>query len=66
MLVMRKLAEDGMTMVVVTHELSFAREVAHRAILMADGQIIEQGDPATLFQSPKELRTRQFLQAVST
>ncbi len=65
LLVMKKLAMDGMTMVVVTHELSFAREVAHRAILMADGNIVEEADPVTLFNSPKEQRTRQFLQAVS-
>lgn len=63
--VMRQLAEDGMTMVVVTHELGFARDVAHRAILMADGHIVEEGDPFSLFASPKKDRTRQFLKAVS-
>lgn len=62
--VMRDLAEAGMTMIIVTHELGFAREVAHRAVLMANGGIIEQGRPEALFNSPKEERTKQFLKAI--
>ncbi len=59
--VMERLANEGMTMLVVTHELHFARDVAHRVILMADGQWAEEGPPAELFTNPKEERTRQFL-----
>jgi polar amino acid transport system ATP-binding protein len=59
--VMRKLARDGMTMVVVTHEMGFAREVADRIVFMADGVIVEQGPPDVFFTSPREERTRQFL-----
>jgi ABC-type polar amino acid transport system ATPase subunit len=59
--VMERLADEGMTMLVVTHELHFARDVAHRVILMADGQWAEEGPPAELFTNPKEERTRQFL-----
>ena len=59
--VMERLANEGMTMVVVTHELHFARDVADRAILMADGVWAEMGPPAELFTNPKEERTRQFL-----
>lgn len=62
--VMKKLAAEGMTMVVVTHEMGFARDVADRVILMADGMIVEQGDPDELFGNPKELRTQEFLRAV--
>ncbi len=59
--VMERLANQGMTMVVVTHELHFARDVADRVILMADGVWAEMGPPAELFTNPKEERTRQFL-----
>lgn len=59
--VMRQLAEDGMTMVVVTHEMGFAREVADHVVFMADGMVVEQGKPAEIFQSPKNERTRSFL-----
>jgi ABC-type polar amino acid transport system ATPase subunit len=59
--VMERLANEGMTMIVVTHELHFARDVADRVILMADGVWAEQGPPAELFTNPKEERTRQFL-----
>jgi ABC-type polar amino acid transport system ATPase subunit len=59
--VMEKLADQGMTMVVVTHELHFARDVADRVILMAEGVWVEQGPPNELFTNPKEERTRQFL-----
>jgi ABC-type polar amino acid transport system ATPase subunit len=59
--VMERLANEGMTMVVVTHELHFARDVADRVILMADGVWAEIAPPAELFTNPKEERTRQFL-----
>jgi polar amino acid transport system ATP-binding protein len=59
--VMRQLAEEGMTMVVVTHEMGFAREVGSRVVFMDDGRIIEQGPPAELFANPREERTRAFL-----
>jgi ABC-type polar amino acid transport system ATPase subunit len=59
--VMERLADDGMTMVVVTHEIHFARDVADRVILMADGIWAEIGPPSQLFTNPKEERTRQFL-----
>jgi cystine transport system ATP-binding protein len=60
--VMKELALEGMTMVVVTHEMGFAREVADEIIFMDQGVIVERGTPAELFHSPKEERTRQFLQ----
>lgn len=59
--VMERLANEGMTMVVVTHELHFARDVADRVILMSDGTWAEMGPPEELFTNPKEERTRQFL-----
>ena len=59
--VMRSLAESGMTMVVVSHEVGFAREVADRIILMDGGTLIESGTPTEFFQNPREERTRQFL-----
>ncbi|MCP4714513.1 MAG: amino acid ABC transporter ATP-binding protein, partial [Deltaproteobacteria bacterium] len=59
--VMERLVDEGMTMVVVTHELHFARDVADRVILMADGVWAEIGPPDQLFTNPKEERTRQFL-----
>jgi ABC-type polar amino acid transport system ATPase subunit len=62
--VMKNLASEGMTMVVVTHEMNFAREVADRVIVMADGGIIEDGAPEDIFSSPKEERTKQFLRSV--
>ena len=62
--VMRELAAEGMTMIVVTHEMGFAREVADRVIFMADGAIIEEGKPAELFDDPKEERTKSFLEKV--
>lgn len=61
---MKELAEDGMTMVVVTHEMGFAREVANRVLFMDDGRVIEQGTPEQIFTSPKNERTQQFLQCV--
>ena len=62
--VMKELAEDGMTMVVVTHEMGFAREVATRVLFMDGGGIIEQGTPAEIFTAPKEARTKDFLSKV--
>lgn len=59
--VMRKLAEDGMTMVVVTHEMGFAREVADRVIFMEGGVIVEEGTPTEVFDHPKHERTKDFL-----
>jgi polar amino acid transport system ATP-binding protein len=61
---MRRLAAQGMTMIVVTHELSFAREVADRAIMMADGQIIEDAPPAQFFSNPGHPRTQAFLSRI--
>ena len=60
----RKLAEEGMTMVIVTHEMGFAREVADRVLFMDGGIIAEEGAPAELFDSPQNPRTKQFLNAV--
>ena len=59
--VIRQLAEEHMTMVIVTHEMSFARDVADRVIFMDGGVIVEQGDPKDVISNPKEERTRQFL-----
>ena len=62
--VMKELAREGMTMVVVTHEMGFAKEVATDVIFMAEGEIVEQGTPKELFESPKEERTQNFLKKV--
>lgn len=62
--VMKQLAADGMTMVVVTHEMGFAREVADRVIFMDDGYIVEEGTPEEIFSNPKEERTISFLNKV--
>jgi polar amino acid transport system ATP-binding protein len=62
--VMRDLASSGMTMVVVTHELGFARDVATRVLFMDKGQIVETGDPATVLSNPSQARTREFISAV--
>ncbi len=62
--VMRELADEGMTMIVVTHEMGFASEVADRVIFMADGAIVEEGTPSELFDHPKEERTKNFLNKV--
>ncbi len=59
--VMKDLAREGMTMVCVTHEMGFAREVADRVIFLADGQIVEEGTPAEFFANPREERTKKFL-----
>ncbi|MFC4139991.1 MULTISPECIES: amino acid ABC transporter ATP-binding protein [unclassified Microbacterium] len=62
--VMRQLADEGMTMLVVTHEMGFAREVGSRLIFMADGNIVEQGDPREVLANPQEQRTKDFLSRV--
>jgi ABC-type polar amino acid transport system ATPase subunit len=62
--VMKKLAEEGMTMVVVTHEMGFAREVADRVLFMADGVIVEEGPPRQIFEDPRHERTRAFLSKI--
>ena len=61
---MKKLAEEGMTMVVVTHEMGFAREVADRVIFMCDGKIAEEGTPEEIFSNPQNPRTKQFLDSI--
>jgi len=62
--VMRELARSGMTMIVVTHEMGFAREVADRVVFMADGEIVEVGTPEHFFESPDEERTKLFLRQI--
>ncbi len=62
--VMRKLAEDGMTMLVVTHEMSFARNVSSKVMLIEDGHIVESGPSKTFFANPKEERTKAFLRSI--
>ena len=62
--VMKELAQEGMTMVVVTHEMGFAREVGDRVLFMADGKIVEQNTPAEIFSHPREERTKAFLSKV--
>ena len=64
--VMRRLADDGMTMAVVTHEMQFAREVGDRVIFMDGGQIVEQGAPADVLLNPQQPRTQQFLKRLRT
>ena len=62
--VIRNLAEGGMTMLVVTHEVRFARDVADRIVFMDEGVIVEEGTPKTVLDQPREQRTRQFLRIV--
>jgi general L-amino acid transport system ATP-binding protein len=62
--VMKDLARDGMTMIVVTHEMGFAKEVADRVVFMADGQIVEEGTPEHFFVDPREERTKLFLSQI--
>ena len=64
--VMKNLAEAGMTMLVVTHEMAFARDVSNRVIFMSDGRIEEDGDPKTIFTNPKSARTKDFLSRFSS
>lgn len=63
--VMQELAEDKMTMVVVTHEMGFAREVANKVLFMNDGVILEEGTPEDIFEHPKHERTREFLRSIT-
>jgi polar amino acid transport system ATP-binding protein len=60
--VIRELAEGGMTMVIATHEMAFARDIAHRICFLDEGVILEEGDPRTIFTAPREERTRRFLE----
>ncbi|WP_157090420.1 ATP-binding cassette domain-containing protein, partial [Polaromonas jejuensis] len=62
--VMQALAEEGMTMVVVTHEMGFARQVADRVLFIDEGLVVEEGSPADIFDRPREERTRRFLSKV--
>ena len=59
--VMRELADEGMTMIVVTHEMGFAKEVSSHVVFMADGNVVEEGSSRDFFDNPKEVRTREFL-----
>jgi general L-amino acid transport system ATP-binding protein len=61
---MKELAQDGMTMIVVTHEMGFAREVADRVVFMDKGEIVEVGTPSEIFDNPKEKRTKKFLSQI--
>jgi ABC-type polar amino acid transport system ATPase subunit len=60
--VMKRLAHEGMTMLVVTHEMGFAREAAHRVVVMAEGELIEQGEPESFFRSPKDPRAKALIE----
>lgn len=62
--VIRSIAKDGMTMIIVTHEMNFAREVSNQVAFFDEGKILEQGMPQELFLNTKEERTRQFLQRI--
>lgn len=62
--VIRKIAEEGITMIIVTHEMSFAQEVANHVVFMDQGFIVEEGKPQDLFNNPKEERTKQFLRRI--
>ena len=57
----KKLTKEGITLIIVTHEMAFAKEISDRIIFMADGQIIEQGTPSEIFENPKVQRTKEFL-----
>jgi polar amino acid transport system ATP-binding protein len=62
--VMEELAHEGMTMIVVTHEMGFARVAADRVVMMDDGRIIEEGTPGQIFDGPVQARTQQFLSKI--
>ncbi len=66
LMVMKQLAADGMTMLVVTHEMNFARNVSNKVIFMEDGYVVESGDSREFFENPKEDRTKEFLQKINT
>jgi general L-amino acid transport system ATP-binding protein len=61
---MRTLADEGMTMICVTHEMGFARQVAHRVVFMDEGRIVEQGDPESMYSRPQHPRTQAFLKQI--
>jgi len=61
---MKELAHEGMTMVVVTHEMGFAREVGNRVLFMADGKLVEEGTPEDIFEHPQSERLQDFLSKV--
>ena len=63
--VMQELAREGMTMVVVTHEVRFARQVASRVVLMAEGEVVEIAPPERFFSAPQHERTKQFLSQIA-
>jgi cystine transport system ATP-binding protein/L-cystine transport system ATP-binding protein len=62
--VMRQLAREGMTMLVVTHEMNFAQHVSNRVIFMENGEIVEEGEAGAFFENPREERTRAFLRSI--
>lgn len=62
--IMRKLADTGVTMIIVTHEMQFARQVSDRVIFMEDGRIVEEGTPEQVFDAPEQQRTKEFLNAI--
>jgi polar amino acid transport system ATP-binding protein len=62
--VVRELAAGGMTMIIATHEMGFARDIAHRVCFLDDGRIVEEGPPQEMFSEPREARTRQFLERI--
>jgi polar amino acid transport system ATP-binding protein len=62
--VVRELAGEGMTMVIATHEMGFARDVAHRIVFLDEGRIVEEGPPEQIFRRPVQPRTREFLQRI--
>ncbi len=64
--VMRQLAEEGMTMLVVTHEMQFARDIADRVLFFDEGRVAESGPPEQIFSDPQRERTREFLSKVTT
>ena len=63
--IMRTLANSGVTMIIVTHEMQFARQVSDRVIFMEEGKIVEAGEPAQIFDAPVQVRTREFLQVIA-
>jgi polar amino acid transport system ATP-binding protein len=62
--VIRELASSGMTMIIATHEMGFARDIADRVLFLDEGQVLEEGPPEQIFTSPREARTREFLQRI--
>jgi polar amino acid transport system ATP-binding protein len=63
--VIRELAQAGMTMLIATHEMTFARDVASRVAFLADGEIVEEAPPSELFENPRDERTRRFLRRIT-